>query len=87
MFVSYAHEDRVRAQALIQVLERAGFRIWWDGLIVGGARVLLTFPRGNAVEFRQNARIEPRVNLLGGARIVVIVQIVPVAIRIVGVIG
>ena len=37
MFVSYAHEDRVRAQALIQVLERAGFRIWWDGLIVGGA--------------------------------------------------
>ena len=37
VFVSYAHEDRVRAQAVIQALRQAGFQVWWDGLIVAGA--------------------------------------------------
>jgi TolB-like protein/tetratricopeptide (TPR) repeat protein len=36
VFVSYAHEDRPRAQAVITVLERAGFQVWWDSLIVAG---------------------------------------------------
>jgi TolB-like protein/tetratricopeptide (TPR) repeat protein len=37
VFVSYAHEDAVRAQELITGLEQAGFRVWWDRLIVAGA--------------------------------------------------
>ena len=37
VFVSYAHEDRVRAQAVIHALGQAGFQVWWDGLIVAGA--------------------------------------------------
>lgn len=37
VFVSYAHEDRPRAQAVIHALEQAGFQVWWDGLIVAGA--------------------------------------------------
>jgi TolB-like protein/Tfp pilus assembly protein PilF len=37
VFVSYAHEDRARAQAVIRALEQAGFQVWWDGLIVAGA--------------------------------------------------
>lgn len=36
VFVSYAHEDRPRAEAVIRVLERAGFQVWWDSLIVAG---------------------------------------------------
>jgi TolB-like protein/Tfp pilus assembly protein PilF len=37
VFVSYAHEDRARAQDVIAGLEREGLRVWWDGLIVAGA--------------------------------------------------
>ena len=35
--VSYAHEDRTRAQAIVAALEQAGFEVWWDTLIVGGS--------------------------------------------------
>ena len=42
IFVSYAHEDRARAQAVIHVLEKAGCHIWWDGLIVAGAAFATT---------------------------------------------
>jgi len=37
VFVSYAHEDRERAQQLIDALTQAGLKVWWDGLIVAGA--------------------------------------------------
>ncbi len=37
VFVSYAHEDRGRAQQVVHGLEQAGFEVWWDGLIVAGA--------------------------------------------------
>jgi TolB-like protein/Flp pilus assembly protein TadD len=37
VFVSYAHEDRGRAQQVVRGLEQAGFTVWWDGLIVAGA--------------------------------------------------
>jgi TolB-like protein len=30
VFVSYASEDRVRAQAIVQALEDEGFNVWWD---------------------------------------------------------
>jgi TolB-like protein/tetratricopeptide (TPR) repeat protein len=38
VFVSYAHEDVKQARTIIDVLERAGYRVWWDGLIEGGER-------------------------------------------------
>jgi TolB-like protein/Tfp pilus assembly protein PilF len=38
VFVSYAHEDGLRAKEVIAGLEQAGFRVWWDGLIVAGAQ-------------------------------------------------
>ena len=42
VFVSYAHEDRPRAQAVIRALEAAGFEVWWDGLIVAGTAFAAT---------------------------------------------
>ena len=38
VFVSYARDDEKTAKAVIRSLERAGFRVWWDGLIPGGER-------------------------------------------------
>jgi len=38
VFVSYARPDAKAAQAIIALLERSGFRVWWDGLIPGGER-------------------------------------------------
>jgi TolB-like protein/tetratricopeptide (TPR) repeat protein len=38
VFVSYAHEDVKQARTIIEVLERAGYGVWWDGLIEGGER-------------------------------------------------
>ena len=38
VFVSYAHEDGAPARDVIAGLEQAGFRVWWDGLIVAGAQ-------------------------------------------------
>ncbi|HYB65492.1 MAG TPA: TIR domain-containing protein, partial [Steroidobacteraceae bacterium] len=37
VFVSYAHEDKARAQELVRALEASGFTVWWDSLITGGA--------------------------------------------------
>jgi hypothetical protein len=36
VFISYAREDRERAAALAQVLERDGWSVWWDRRIVAG---------------------------------------------------
>ena len=38
VFVSYARADEKAAKAVIHVLQSAGFKIWWDGLIPGGER-------------------------------------------------
>jgi len=38
VFVSYARPDEKAARAVINILEDAGFTIWWDGLIPGGER-------------------------------------------------
>ncbi len=38
VFLSYASADRKAAVAIVRVLEQAGFRVWWDGLIEGGER-------------------------------------------------
>jgi TolB-like protein len=38
VFVSYARADEKAAKAVIDLLDRAGFRVWWDGLIPGGER-------------------------------------------------
>jgi len=37
VFVSYAHEDKPRAQEVVRALEASGFTVWWDSLITGGA--------------------------------------------------
>ena len=36
VFISYANEDRARAQILAQALEACGFSVWWDRKIVAG---------------------------------------------------
>jgi TolB-like protein/Flp pilus assembly protein TadD len=38
VFVSYARADEAPAGAIIEILETAGFKVWWDGLIPGGER-------------------------------------------------
>jgi len=38
VFLSYAHDDRVKAQRLAAALTQRGFVVWWDGLIEGGAQ-------------------------------------------------
>ena len=38
VFVSYARPDAKPAGAIIKILEAAGFKVWWDGLIPGGER-------------------------------------------------
>jgi TolB-like protein len=40
IFFSYARTDQKRALAIIRALEAAGYRVWWDGVIEGGARYL-----------------------------------------------
>ena len=37
VFLSYARPDRVQARKLAAALEHAGFTVWWDALIEGGA--------------------------------------------------
>ncbi|MEL6875799.1 MAG: toll/interleukin-1 receptor domain-containing protein, partial [Pseudomonadota bacterium] len=38
VFLSYSRTDQKKARAVIEVLERAGFSVWWDGLLEGGER-------------------------------------------------
>ncbi len=38
IFLSYARADRRRAEKLAEALGSAGFEIWWDALIEGGAQ-------------------------------------------------
>lgn len=38
VFLSYAHDDRVKAQQLAATLAERGYTVWWDGLIEGGAQ-------------------------------------------------
>jgi TolB-like protein/tetratricopeptide (TPR) repeat protein len=38
VFVSYARADEKAAKAIIRIIERAGYGVWWDGLIPGGER-------------------------------------------------
>ena len=38
VFVSYARDDERAARTIIELLERAGYQAWWDGLIPGGER-------------------------------------------------
>lgn len=38
VFLSYSRTDQNKARAVIDVLERAGFSVWWDGLLEGGER-------------------------------------------------
>ena len=38
VFLSYASADRKGALAIVRVLEAAGYRVWWDGLLEGGER-------------------------------------------------
>ena len=37
LFMSYAHEDKPRAQRVAKALEQLGYTLWWDALIEGGA--------------------------------------------------
>ena len=37
LFLSYARDDRARAERLAGILAKAGYTIWWDALIEGGA--------------------------------------------------
>jgi TolB-like protein/Flp pilus assembly protein TadD len=36
VFLSYAHDDRAKAQRLAVALEQLGYIVWWDALIEGG---------------------------------------------------
>lgn len=38
VFVSYSRDDRKRVLPVIQLLEAAGYAVWWDGLLAGGER-------------------------------------------------
>ena len=38
VFLSYSRDDQKRALPVIKLLQDAGFSVWWDGLIEGGAR-------------------------------------------------
>jgi len=38
VFLSYSRADRKAALAIVRVLEDAGYRVWWDGLLEGGER-------------------------------------------------
>ena len=42
IFVSYSRDDRKRALPVIQLLEAAGYAVWWDGMLEGGERFAAT---------------------------------------------
>ncbi len=37
VFVSYSREERDQAKGIIALIEEAGFRVWWDGLLEAGS--------------------------------------------------
>src|SRR5262245_32590952 len=37
LFLSYAHDDESRARRIKTALEQAGYTVWWDAMIEGGA--------------------------------------------------
>ncbi len=41
VFVSYSRDDRKAALPVIELLESAGFAVWWDGLLTPGERFSL----------------------------------------------
>ena len=38
VFISYSRDDRKHALQIIDILERNGFSVWWDGMLEGGDR-------------------------------------------------
>ena len=48
LFLSYAHDDRTQAQRLAAALTSAGYELWWDALIEGGAAFASTI--GDALD-------------------------------------
>jgi TolB-like protein len=42
LFVSYSRTDLARARPVIDLLEQAGFDVWWDGKLEGGENFLQT---------------------------------------------
>ncbi len=42
LFISYSRSDLARARAVIELLESAGFEVWWDGRLEGGENYLQT---------------------------------------------
>ncbi|MBE2292636.1 MAG: TIR domain-containing protein [Xanthomonadaceae bacterium] len=38
VFLSYSHADAKAARTVVESLEQAGFKVWWDQLISGGER-------------------------------------------------
>ena len=38
VFLSYSRDDRTAALPVIELIEKAGFSVWWDGLLTGGER-------------------------------------------------
>lgn len=42
LFVSYSRGDLARARPVIDLLDRAGFEVWWDGRLEGGENYLQT---------------------------------------------
>lgn len=42
LFVSYSRTDLARARPVIDLLEGAGFEVWWDGRLEGGENYLQT---------------------------------------------
>lgn len=40
VFFSYSRTDKARAEPIIRALEQAGFDVWWDGMLAGGAKYI-----------------------------------------------
>jgi TolB-like protein len=38
IFISYSRDDQARILPIIRIIEQAGFKVWWDGLLEGGER-------------------------------------------------
>ena len=45
VFLSYAHVDRKRARRVLEVLEKAHFKVWWDEQLEAGRGISAAAPR------------------------------------------